>query len=237
MRTTLFLALSLTTLPAWAADPKPEPPPSPTYEWTVEGYKAVGHQWVKQPDHCLKTTDLKQAVKYEAEIMRFQDWIARSNIPAFCSEVSDQVNYPPAMGIPDPPARVGFEVWAFHLEGGKWVKDPKFCWTAPETYDSRIQALEYAKKVNAVPGWCATTNAPESTRQTIDQTVTYHGPLGSSGWTSGHYGRSSSYGRSSDGGQILYKGRHMTIQSGGSPDYSLQQWSDSMFYMDSQNNH
>jgi len=63
MRTTLFLALSLTTLPAWAADPKPEPPPSPTYEWTVEGYKAGRISMGEATDHCLKTTDLKQAVK------------------------------------------------------------------------------------------------------------------------------------------------------------------------------
>jgi hypothetical protein len=237
MRTTLFLALSLTTLPALAADPKPEPPPSPSYQWIVEGYKAEGDQWVKQADHCLTTTDLKQAVKYEAEIMRFQDWIARSNIPALCSEVSDQFSYPPDMALPDQLERVGFAVWAFHLEGGKWVKAPKYCWTAPATYDSRIQALAYAKTVNAVEGWCATTNAPESTHPTVDQTVIYHGPLGTSGWTGGRYGRGGRYERSSNGGQILYRGRHMSIESGTSPDYSAQQWSDSMFYIDSQVNH
>ena len=211
MRTTLFLALFLTALPAWAADPKPEPPPSPTYEWIVEGYKAVGFQWVKQPDHCLKTTDLKQAVKYEAEIMRFQDWVARSNIPALCSEVSDNVTYPPAMGTPEPPARVGFTVWAYRLEDGKWVKDPKYCWTAPETYDSRIQALEYAKKVNAVEGWCATTNAPESAAKPANQAAVYHGPLGTIG---GGYGRGYyNNGGSSSDTYINLRGRRVAYPS------------------------
>ena len=147
----------------------------------MEGYKAVGFRWVKQPDHCLKTADLKQAVEYEAEIMRFQDWIARTNIPALCSKVSDNVQYPPAMGIPAAPARVGFAVWAFRRENGKWVKDSKYCWTAPETSDSRILALEYAKKVNAVEGWCATTNAPASAAKPADQAAVYHGPLCASG--------------------------------------------------------
>jgi hypothetical protein len=214
MKTTLFLALSLMTLSALAADsaPKPPPtppaPPTPPVEWIVEGYKAVDYKWVKQPDHCLKTTDLKQAVKYEAEIMRFQDWIARANIPALCSEVSDNVQYSLAMGIPDPPARVGFTVWAFHLENGKWVKDTKYCWTAPETSDSPSLAKEYAKKVNAVEGWCATTNAPESAAKPANQAAIYHGPLDTIG---GCYGGGYYYynGGSSSDTYINRRGRRV----------------------------
>ena len=87
MRAALFLTLFLTTLPAWAADPNPEPPSPPAITWEVWGYKWDGSQYVVQPDHCLKTTDLKQAADYEAEIARFQNWTARSNIPALCSKV------------------------------------------------------------------------------------------------------------------------------------------------------
>ena len=71
MRTALFIATLLLALPALAADPAmPTPPPPadtkieappspPPVTWEVWGYKWDNGGWVKQSDHCLKTTDLK----------------------------------------------------------------------------------------------------------------------------------------------------------------------------------
>ncbi len=175
MRTTVFLTLFLTTLPAWAAEPA-TPPSPPAITWEVWGYKWDGGQWTIQPDHILKTTDLKQAADYEAEIARFQNWTVRSNIPYSCSQVATQ---------PDSPNSNVYVVWAFSLENGTWVKDEKYSWTVPVAHNSRTQALAYAKSVNAVPGWRATTNAPESTRQAVAQ-PTYQ----SKGYSRGNYSRS-----------------------------------------------
>ena len=62
------------------------------------------------------------------------------------------------MGVPNPPPpdHVTFTIWAYKLTDGKWVKSDEFCWTTQDP----IQAWEYMKKINAVSGWCATTNCP-----------------------------------------------------------------------------
>jgi hypothetical protein len=168
------------------AVPPPSPPP---IEWVVEGYKAVGLQWVKQPDHCLKTTDLKQANEYQIEIMRFQDWLVRSNVPALCSVLPSRFESPIPMETPEEPPAATFTVWVFHLQKGQWIKAPKYCWTTGGYRNCRLDALAYAEKVNALAGWCATTNAPETTqKKTTDKTLVFHGPLG---WhnTTGYYNR------------------------------------------------
>jgi len=60
------------------------PPTPPAVVWEVWGYKWEGNQFVKQADHCLRTTDLKQAIDYNKEILRFQYWTVRDNLPASC---------------------------------------------------------------------------------------------------------------------------------------------------------
>ena len=57
----------------------------------------------------------------------------------------------------------------------------------PVAYNSRTQALEYTQKVNAVAGWRATTNAPESTRQPTAQPTANQS---NSGYSRGNYSRS-----------------------------------------------
>ena len=232
MRTLLLTLIScLIALPILAAGPPvpppadkaaPEAPPSPPpVTWVVDGYKAVGLQWVKQPDHCLKTTDLRKAGEYEAELLRFQEWIAVSNIPAVCSPAPDRWERPTAMVSPPTHPRPRFLVWAFHLIDGKWVKDEKYCWASSDTYTCRLDALAYAAKVNAVPSWRATTNAPEATYAHRNDTIVFHGPLG---WNSG-YGDGGGDGNcigtsrggypvySEHGGRTIYR-PHMTIRTG-----------------------
>lgn len=247
MRPRLFLTLALSllcliALPILAAEPPappsadktspeaPPPPPSPPpVTWIVEGFKAVGYQWTKQPDHCLKATDLKQAVDYEAELMKFQDWVARSNTPSLCKIVSPTYETPVEMNDLDCLPNPTFAVWAFHLIDGKWVKDEKFCWQVPDSKTSRLDALAYVAKVNAVPGWRATTNAPESTRPAAPTEITFHGPLGwqryhytNSGEGSGTFLGSSGGGYpvySEHGGRTIYR-PHAVIRLGRDADWS-----------------
>src|SRR5271157_1256090 len=85
MRTALCLAIFLFALPALASDVKPDAPPSPApviYE--VWGFKWDGQQYVKQTTHCLKTSDLKQAVDYAAQIDSYAGWSATTNLPDPC---------------------------------------------------------------------------------------------------------------------------------------------------------
>jgi hypothetical protein len=229
---TIFCALPLlVALTAVAAD-QPELPPAdktapegppcpPPVTWIVTGYKAVGSQWVKQLDHCLKTTDLKRAGQYEAEIMRFQNWLARSNVPVACSPTPTQWESPSDMPTPDCPARPTFVVWAFHLQDGTWVKDEKYCWTADDNCSCRIDALAYAAKVNTVPGWRATTNAPEAMYAHADEKIPFHGPLGWTGYSaaSGYHARFSAGGAQpvDDGDD---RGNFLGYSRGGYPMYS-----------------
>jgi hypothetical protein len=233
MRPPLILALILAALPALADDEPalppadnialPAPPSPPPVTWVVEGYKVVGSDWVKQPKHCLKTTDVQRAAEYEAEIMRFQNWIARSNVPSLCKIAPTFFESPAAMETPACPANPTFTVWSFHVVDGNWVKDEKHCWNVPDRKSCRLDALAYVAKINAVPGWRATTNAPESTRASDNMEVAFHGPLG---WQRSHetytgdgsgtfhgYSRNGYPMFSEHGGRTIYR-PHMTVRLG-----------------------
>jgi hypothetical protein len=54
------------------------------------------------------------------------------------------------------PTRLVYTVWAYQSSGGQWVKDQAHSWTTRDP----VAGLDYATKVNAVPGWRATTNCP-----------------------------------------------------------------------------
>jgi hypothetical protein len=173
MRSALTLALVVATLPARSAErpipppaenTAPEAPPSPPpIVCEVWGFKWEG-EWVKHADHCLKTTDLKQAIDYAFEINRYSGWIAATNIPAYCRTTYSYLdNAIPADNQPDGPPLPVYVVWAFKLTDGKWVKSEEYSWDSSKwTADNRqrLVALDLAKRINAVPGWKATTNAP-----------------------------------------------------------------------------
>lgn len=233
MRIALCVAALLIALPALAAEPvskmptppkgdmKIAPPPSPPpVTWEVWGYKLVNNQWVKQKDYCLETTDLKKAGEYSLEIMRFQNWIVRDNLPAACVDGPTQFAYPSWIPLPTETPPIAFTVWAFKLTDGKWIKDAEYCWTTGDTCTCRLDALAYVKKINAVPGWYATTNAPDCAvaRRTND-TVMYHGPAGyddSSGPVG--YSRGGYPVYSEHGGRTIER-PHMTIRVGADADW------------------
>ena len=83
----------------------------------------MDNQWVRQPKHCLKTTDLKKAIEYQKEIMSFQNWITRDNLPASCVDGPTQFAFPSSIPVPTEAPPIEFTVWAFHLIDGKWSKD------------------------------------------------------------------------------------------------------------------
>lgn len=199
MRTILCTLALLVALPALAAEPPKAPlavqassnapPCPPPVVCEVWGYKWEG-QWVKHEDHCLKTTDLKQAIDYANEINRFSGWIANTNLPGYCrtAYTYHDSGIPQWAGQPEksPPQPV-YVVWAFKLTDGKWVKNEEYSWdTSKWTIDNRqrLVALDLAKRINDVPGWRATTNAPacdipENQRQAYGGTA-----IGSdSGWS------------------------------------------------------
>jgi hypothetical protein len=237
MRTAFFIATLLLALPALAADPamptpplgdkKIEAPPSPPpVTWEVWGYKWDNGGWVKQTDHCLKTTDLKQAIDYYQEIRRFQNWITRDNLPGACIPESTYITVPSWAPFPSEAPSIAFTVWAFQLKDGKWVKDEKYCWTTGSNYTCRLDALAYVKKVNVVPGWCATINAPDCGLPPPKEAypINYHGPSCDSGYCGGQYAIGNGYVHTSDGrtvydpeyspgGRTIY-GRHATIRIG-----------------------
>jgi hypothetical protein len=74
----LFAILFGIALPAFASGP---PAAQPVVTWEVWGFKLIDGQWVKQDDHCLKTTDLKQAADYYNGIFRLPNWYATTNAP------------------------------------------------------------------------------------------------------------------------------------------------------------
>ena len=171
MKTIVCIATLLFALPVLAAEPKaeklpsppkvdarPDAPPSPLpVTWEVWGYKWDNGQWVKQPDHCFKTTDLKKAADYAAQITGFAGWSATTNMPESC--IVHTVFHGPAFTNARPsefPDKPTYSVWAFKLANGKWVKDEKYSWTTP----APLLGLQYTKNVNAVPGWTATNNCP-----------------------------------------------------------------------------
>ena len=152
MRTALCLAILLFTLPALAADAKPDAPPSPppvTYD--VWGFRWDGQQYVKQATHSFSTTDIKQAADYATQVDSFTGWAATTNLPDPC--VVHTVFHGPSIAAVRPsafPDKPVYSVWAFTRAAGKWVKDENHSWTTSDP----VLGLEYAKKVNAVAGWC-----------------------------------------------------------------------------------
>jgi hypothetical protein len=139
------------------------PPAPPAPKWIIHSFRWIGNQWVKQPDHCLKTTDLKQAAAYCLELSRFQDWYYQTNVPLACCDpaVKPSAIVPNSAPTPDDFPHLSLSVWAYKFTNGKWVKDEKYSWSPKEYYSMRADLLAYARKLNAIPGWCATTNSPD----------------------------------------------------------------------------
>ena len=134
---------------------RPPSPPPVTYD--VWGFKWDGQQYVKQTTHSFSTTNLKQATDYATQVDSFAGWAATTNLPDAC--VVHTVFHGPTIAAARPsafPDKPTYTVWAYAITDGKWVKDEKYSWTTPDP----LLGLEYAKKVNAVAGWCATTNCP-----------------------------------------------------------------------------
>ncbi|MEI8373463.1 MAG: hypothetical protein WCJ35_11605 [Planctomycetota bacterium] len=71
MKPALILIIVLAAVPALATD----------YE--VWGFTLEGNLWVKQPAHCLKTPDLKQATNYANSVNIAPGWCATTNIPNY----------------------------------------------------------------------------------------------------------------------------------------------------------
>ena len=147
------IAFLLLTASAFAAEPSP--PPSPPHVWHVWGYKWDGTQWVKQADHCLATSNFQQAADYLNELDAHHDWAEADDLPSVCYtfRIYDDSNYPK---VPNDIPAANHQVWAFQQIDGKWVKQESYC------HEFRIaeRAQQYQASVNAVPGWCATSDLP-----------------------------------------------------------------------------
>lgn len=243
MRHLMTMTLILTAVPTLADFPKPPvdpdgktnaipaPPSPPSIEWQVNGYMLQNNRWVLQPDHCLKTTDLKKADAYGAEIMKFRNWVASTNLPALCCTLSPtSFSYPSWLPVPESPT-VEYTVWTFQLKDGNWVKDEKYCRTMKDYHNCRIDALAYAAKINAIPGWCATTNAPETVKGPRNDVTMYHGPAGcddgdctdNDGWNGSFLGYSrGGYPMYSEHGGRTIQRPHMTIRLGADADWEYR---------------
>lgn len=164
MRTAIFTAMLLLAVPALAmAAPLNGPPAPPPVTYDVWGFRWDGQQYVKQATQSLSTTDLKQAVDYAAQLTSYAGWTVTTNMPA--ASVVHTTYRGPVLSNATPtafPDKPTFTVWAFKGTDGNWVKDEQYSWT---TVDPR-QALDYAARINAVPGWTATTNCPAIVPQT-----------------------------------------------------------------------
>ena len=108
---------------------------------------------------------------------------------------------PSSIPVPTESPLIEFTVWAFHLIDGKWSKDEKYCWVSRSIPNARVDALTYAKKLNAIHGWCATTNAPDcAVSQPRKGDITYHGPtVKHDSSDSGQYTIGGGYVHTSDG--------------------------------------
>ena len=64
---------------------------------------------------------------------------------------------PPDIQIEAPPSPppVVWQVWGYKLVDNQWAKQPRHCL---KTTDLK-KANDYFKEINAVHGWCATTNS------------------------------------------------------------------------------
>lgn len=164
-----FFAFLLLVAPALAAEPAE--PPKPPHVWHVWGYKWDGRQWVKQGDHCLATSDFRQAADYLNAVNSHHDWAAADDLPSQCytHQAYDDGNYP---HVPEEIPTPSYQVWAFKQIDGKWVKQDAYCheFRVPE------RVWQYQASVNAVPGWRATTDLPpeipsEKQKQVMHQPV------------------------------------------------------------------
>ena len=160
MKTLLSVAVFLVAAPLVAADVAPVAPPvPPPVSYNVWGFKWDGGRYVRQPNYDFTTTDLDQAADYANRVRSYRGWTATTNIPqpgvgrVMQSRWGFRYQQPPA-----PPNQPTYSVWAFKLTDGKWVKDEQYSWTTGDPG----QGLAYANRVNAVPGWKATTNSPPS---------------------------------------------------------------------------
>jgi hypothetical protein len=112
------------------------PPAPPRVLWSIHAYQWVQGGWIKQPDHCLDTYDLKQAADYCLELSRYPDWYFQANVPVGCCDPGVKCFYelPSTAPIPDDFPHTTMTVWAFKFADGKWVKDQRYCWSASDYY-------------------------------------------------------------------------------------------------------
>ena len=75
-------------------------------------------------------------------------------MPAFAADP----NLPATPPAPPAPPAATYEVWAFKLTGGQWVRQPNYNFT---TTDLR-QAADYKAQINSFAGWTVTTNLPDA---------------------------------------------------------------------------
>jgi hypothetical protein len=165
MRIAIYATLLLVATPVGAAEADlPAPPSPPAVTYSVWGFRWDGHQYVKQAKYSLNTPDLKQAQDYAAQITSHAGWLATTNMPEAC--VVHTVYHGPAIGSAPAsgfPEKLDYAVWAFRKAYGKWVKDDQQSWTTTDP----LKGLAYAEKVNAVSGWCATSNCPQPVAQSL----------------------------------------------------------------------
>jgi hypothetical protein len=201
----------------------PLPPlPSPV-TWEVWGFKWEGDHWVKQPAKCLKTTDLKQAIEFAKEVFCMAGWNERNNIPSQCiPQFSIDDPYSPSDGPADAPPAPVYTIWTYKVSDGKWEKDETFCRTANDW----LSCTEYVNKINAIAGWRAATNCPESTLRPGQNKIDFGRVRGASGsgYSEGQYAIGGGYVHTYDGrivydpefspgGRTIYR-PHMTIRIG-----------------------
>jgi hypothetical protein len=133
--------------------------------WHVWGYTWYGSRWVRQPDHCLATNDPKQAADYYNAIVRCHDWSATTDLPSQCfTFIHYNDGYYPQ--VPEELPTPSFQVWAFKLSAGQWVKQAAYS----HEFQDPERVWQYLASVNAVPGWRAMTDLPPrvpSDKQTV----------------------------------------------------------------------
>jgi len=76
--------------------------------------------------------------------------------PVFAADSVPATAAPTTVAPAAAAAPIQYTVWAFQLKDGAWVKDESYSWTTPDP----VAASAYVAKIQAVPGWTATTNSP-----------------------------------------------------------------------------